>query len=760
MTTADGGRVAARTDSDGFVYAPSMLHAATAAVLRSGYQARAGQDQRPYAVDLSSARVRSALAVLDAVRDTQPLGAVLGYAFERGLHESHPGVELDRYIDDFRRLYPAVANKAGDTGIPADQIAARSVVDGLALLRAWRSGQIPWTDPGLAAATAGQRAAIEAELSALDDTVDAVSDLLLSESVFQVLKGSPAGAAATLDSLARGHRPPEPEVVATPRGGTVLHQRVAVLFGDGAPEPAWAGVPVTPRAAAAPEVDAWLASLLGDPARIAATVTRPGAGAAPVTLAELGLRPVDLLALVQDALATGRQDELDHRIARRAYGSEYPGPVTVDYDDPGPADLSVAAACEVLAAAARLIGHGRPLTATDLLPPTGARPTEAENPVLAGRAAAARQALTAVRDAVAAAGTDPTALRAALDRAARFGLPEALTASDGADVGRALDARIAAAAAAATARAALTAIFGTGLPVIATFRPERPDLLAPALAGEPGLGDDPDATVEGWLAQVARVQPAVDAWRDVQLYGRSLGRNLRRPRIVQLPAGPDGVPWAGLGFPSEAERPRSGLVSLALLGDAPPGADGTWCGLMLSRAWANPPRSSWQFGGKLDNLWLCAFGRTLSNRLPLPSVSCASSRRRIRPVSAVLRPRSRRRSLRRHRPLLDPPARARRQGRAEVHRRAAVRISEAHRQPRPPLLSAPQQAVRRRFRGFGKNHRRSAARPCENPPAGTTTTAERNPVAPARNASPLARRCCRQDAIHGLAATRNQETHR
>ena len=580
VTTADGTRVAARTDSDGFVYAPSMLHAATAAVLRSGYLARAGQAQQPYAVDLSSARVRSALAVLDAVRQTQPLGAVLGYAFERGLHEGHPGVELDRYIDDFRRLYPAVANKAGDTGIPADQIAARSVVDGLALLRAWRGGQIPWTDPGLAA-TADQRSAIEAELSALDDTVDAVSDLLLSESVFQVLKGSPAGAAATLDSLARGHRPPEPEVVATPRGGTVLHQRVAVLFGDGAADPAWAGVPVTPRAAAAPEVDAWLAGLLGDPARIAATVTRPGAGAATVTLAELGLRPVDLLALVQDALATGRQDELDHRIARRAYGSEYPGTVTVNYDDPGPADLSVAAACEVLAAAARLIGHGRPLTATDLLPPTGARPTEAESPVLAGRAAAARQALTEVRDAVAAAGTDPMALRAALDRAARFGLPEALTASDGADVGRTLDARIAAAAAASTARAALTAVFGTGLPVIAPFRPERPDVLAPALAGEPGLGDDPEATVEGWLAQVARVQPAVDAWRDVQLYGRSLDRNLRRPRIVQLPVGPAGAAWAGLGFPSEDERPRSGLVSLALLGQAPPGADGSWCGLLL-----------------------------------------------------------------------------------------------------------------------------------------------------------------------------------
>ena len=102
-------------------------------------------------------------------------------------------------------------------------------MDGLALLRGWRSGQIPWTEPGLAA-TAVQRAAIEAELAALDDAVDAVSDLLLSESVFQVLKGSPAGAAATLDSLAtrpatgrtRGRGDAARRYRAAPAGGRAL----------------------------------------------------------------------------------------------------------------------------------------------------------------------------------------------------------------------------------------------------------------------------------------------------------------------------------------------------------------------------------------------------------------------------------------------------------------------------------------------------------------------------------------------------------
>ena len=99
----------------------------------------------------------------------------------------------------------------------------------------------------MATATSTEQDAVNTEFRSLDDTVDAVSDLLLSESVFQVIKGSPAGAAATLDSLARGQRPPEPEVVATPRGGTVLYQRVALALCDGTPAPGWSAVPATPR---------------------------------------------------------------------------------------------------------------------------------------------------------------------------------------------------------------------------------------------------------------------------------------------------------------------------------------------------------------------------------------------------------------------------------------------------------------------------------------------------------------------------------
>ena len=130
--------VAPRTSarSFGHVHAPGLGHAATAAVLRSGYlgqrraawaarlaaasaagdhaaadAARAGlailapldpasEGRLPMAIDLSSRRVRDANALLDAVRNGQPLGAVLGQEFERGLAEAG----LLAYLAAFRKL--------------------------------------------------------------------------------------------------------------------------------------------------------------------------------------------------------------------------------------------------------------------------------------------------------------------------------------------------------------------------------------------------------------------------------------------------------------------------------------------------------------------------------------------------------------------------------------------------------------------------------------------------------------------------------
>lgn len=87
----------------GFVHAPSLGHAVTAAMLRSGYlsqESNRAPGASPFAVDLSSERVHRAKWLLDGVRQGQSLTTLLGYRFERRLHERG----LDRYIQRFRAL--------------------------------------------------------------------------------------------------------------------------------------------------------------------------------------------------------------------------------------------------------------------------------------------------------------------------------------------------------------------------------------------------------------------------------------------------------------------------------------------------------------------------------------------------------------------------------------------------------------------------------------------------------------------------------
>ena len=89
---------------------------------------------------------------------------------------------------------------------------------------------------------ANAKAVLEAELDALADSVDAVSDALMAESVYQVVRGNPLRAASTVESIAGGETPPpELEVVRTPRTGIALTHRLVTLFsGDPQLPPEWA----------------------------------------------------------------------------------------------------------------------------------------------------------------------------------------------------------------------------------------------------------------------------------------------------------------------------------------------------------------------------------------------------------------------------------------------------------------------------------------------------------------------------------------
>src|SRR5205823_5666525 len=126
------------------------------------------------AVDLSSSRVRTALGLLDGVRQGQSLGALLGYRTERLLHESgaHVAVQIVRTLAP----PPVVTAPGTPEGLPPS-----AVCDGLALSRMSRDD----VHTALTAVDATLVPKVDAVLDTLLDAVDSVADLLLAESVHQ-----------------------------------------------------------------------------------------------------------------------------------------------------------------------------------------------------------------------------------------------------------------------------------------------------------------------------------------------------------------------------------------------------------------------------------------------------------------------------------------------------------------------------------------------------------------------------------------------
>ncbi len=189
--TDDGDPLLRDPANGGYIFAPSISQATTAAILRAGYLANASpQAPGALSVNLSSARVRIALGLIEGIRNGQPLGALLGYRLQRGLHEDHAPHELDRFIYPLRKQFPLVANQLASTrdqGAAIETIEANNVVDGLKLIEhVQKSGNRSYPfGLVLPAATALERAAIDEEVDRLLDAHDALAalarlDLLLA----------------------------------------------------------------------------------------------------------------------------------------------------------------------------------------------------------------------------------------------------------------------------------------------------------------------------------------------------------------------------------------------------------------------------------------------------------------------------------------------------------------------------------------------------------------------------------------------------
>lgn len=489
-----------------------------------------------------------------------------------------------------------------------------ATIDGLALRERYRAGSasqppawgmatIPFltrpdevpVDPQVRLPVVGDShyTALIAVLDALDDSVDAIVDLVAAEGVHQLVGGNLARSGAALEIAASGTVPDDLDVIRTPAPGYDLTHRILVL-GDAAATPAWRGVHSSVICQADPAYAAWLAGLLPDPARVhlAAVAldaqTQEPLASVQLTADALGLDPVDWVRVTADP------GELAARVAfvarpllSTAFASEVTGPILPGPPAHMPADgttlQGMLAAC---ASARAATSTARGLTAADFAA-TGEQP----DPTPPHVEATAVSAVTVVQDALTAldeglAAADALAegpLIEVLLAATALGLAEATPAvADGLVDVEQLRAQAAAArarlasrlahprfaatttgpdATLAAARELLPTLCGAAVPLLLPVPLPASAALRADLREEspPMPGADP-TSVREWLLDHARVRPAVAALLDAFDAAETLGGAATlRPRATHLPRADD-VTWAGVN-----PAPTPGLVDVVAL---------------------------------------------------------------------------------------------------------------------------------------------------------------------------------------------------
>ena len=388
----DSGKIVSgqqyNTDNKGFILAPSLNHAVAAAVMRAGYAAHSSTvtNAKTMAVTLSSDRVRTAMFYIDGIRNGQNLSALLGYRFERGLHERQSSIaSLDGYIEDIRNLYSLLAGTLTQTPTGQNKDGqSRNVVDGLKLLESFARTTTPFWYTNLPSATAiytggaytTAGANIVKEIVKIKDDLDAIGDLLLSEAIFQITKGNHERAGSVLQALGYAKNIPEPEIIKTPRQADTFTHRCAVQFTPAIANTNWTAS--STRATAEPALNSWLASQLPKPANIRINY-KHGINAIMfnLTVANLNLQPIDLLYIFESSGENQSADssELSRRI--KAYVRSV-NVLTDDVevkiffmDETGfTADqCSISQLTPMLKSLSRIIGNGRQLIPDDFVLP-------------------------------------------------------------------------------------------------------------------------------------------------------------------------------------------------------------------------------------------------------------------------------------------------------------------------------------------------------------------------------------------------------
>ena len=579
-------------DSRGFVHAPSIDHAVTAAVLRSAWLEYADSAaDAPFGVDLSSERVRRASWLLDGVRNGVDLAELLGARVERRLHDSG----LSHLITEVRER---VAAASGVGTLPAG-----AIVDGLAVAVAYSESttsdpvrasldELRATLPGFP----GDRLLPQLHGAVVD--LDSTTDVLTAQAVHSVTKGNLAEAAATLSAAGAGAAGvPQLRLPSVHRDAQIVsHRIVAVLH---TPPAATTSVPSL-LTIAEPALAGWLRAVLPELDGVVVSTRVGEAGGWQSTLADAGLSAVEVVSLAASGgdLPASRLGVLLVARARYETGAAGDAPVVFGGTDQGTVPLAdvavVAGALRSAVGSARALGGGDLTDSTDAVPAVDVADLDTRRLSLAAALddlAGQQPAETLLVDRLAdLAALDPEGLAAALsqpeqrseavvallERAARAAeglrspLPDGyptLPAQGQADlqVGR------------------IRAALALSVPILPRHTPADAVALGAAFAATPGVVGEPVVALS-WLLEAGKVHQGAGTCSDaIDLVETIRPDAPARLQVAQLPRVP-GEPWVAR---EEPLGPGRRLSILSITDAAAALGRGPVSGLVFD-AWSEP----------------------------------------------------------------------------------------------------------------------------------------------------------------------------
>jgi hypothetical protein len=393
-----------KTVTEGYIHAPSVQQAYMAAILRNGFLSHRErlksngnknltEAENPFVINLPSRRLRKAKQLWEGVRNGQSLSELLGYQFERSLYDAGLALNLNRFIDDCRKLFPAPETKAlikkvllekneneDDNGNElnekeiADKVAARSVVDGLAMARGWQlkdasdtnltkeEKELKKSAIGLSDLTDNmnkdeENAFLEA-LNELAYTMDALGDLSVSEATYQAVGGNYDRAAAVLKASSTAGTPPELESMKTQVNSTSFEHRLCFVLQD---SQLYNDKKHNARAKAEPLLENWVADLLGSFDKIGCTysIYNPNTWEEnKLTLADLNIAALDVLYLSK-AKPDGKASDMERLIThfiKRKHDLNHESEIRIDLENRGDFDYSISDVMELSSTVIRALG--------------------------------------------------------------------------------------------------------------------------------------------------------------------------------------------------------------------------------------------------------------------------------------------------------------------------------------------------------------------------------------------------------------------